>query len=551
MQSLNSNPLARACAGVHHVLVALLLGTVLQAAAEPLKTRPYPLCGYWLFGRADAAAWSNTLARIGSLGADTVIQFGVRLSRKSAEDLRAHPLFSRCPFADAEANIPPRHLYTFETQERFGPALLADPSRDRFIDLGDSLVWRLVLQAPAGSQAPSNAPPVYDIVYLSGRKNDSVAALLNAASARGAHVYAGLPCAPTDPRYPWDPDLAALPVLEELTRRILADYAERYRAQPSFAGVYQSQETPVSKNCLPRVLAVYRSQHALVRSLLPGKAILVSPYWDARKNNLNGTDLASVRAGIRLLARQNVDIIAPQDSRGTGKVGLFWPDQAAAPVDSRLEPAVGPAAYGDAYHATTTDLYRTAREALDEAAAQEGLRVALWANIEAFEPGRKESGSSSIQRTTHERLDQAIMFAGIHPSKLICFMWDNYFTTRGKQALSLGDELAACERRPIVVQVLPLKAAGVTGLLVRGYHMEDTRAEIAFADVKGQQQTVSLPVEGLPHSVRPDVAYPLPARLQTAWVTFDTARLSDASRAELTLIRERARSFHPYRFTRE
>jgi hypothetical protein len=520
-----------------------------QAGRIGAATTKYPLSGYWLYGRPDEAAWQITLERISRLGADTVIQFGSRPMLKTAEQIRTHPLISQCRFDGGTGN-PPRRIYLFETQEDFGAALLALSGVDQRIELGEQIVWRLVFPATdlTKSATASAERPTYDLFYITGRKKDSVRDLLAVAKAHSCRVFIGMPCATPDPQYPWDPDVGSLSALEELTRRVLKDYAERHGSQPAFAGLYQSLETPVSKTCLTKVLAVYRLQHAVVRAILPGKQILISPYWDARKKNPNGTDIAGIKAGIRLLAQQNVDIIAPQDSRGTGKVGLFWPHQTSEPVDARLEPAVGKLTYGEAYVGNTTDFYRAARESLDDVASREGLRVALWANIEAFEPSPSGDSSTGIRRTQQERLEQAIMFASIYPSHLVSFMWDDFFTSRAEQTQSLGEEIGSVARRPLIVNVQFNRFGSGPNLVVWGYDLEGAEAEISFKDSSGRTKNLKAALTELPAAARKSIAHPLPVRLQSAGLAFDLDQPARGSSIAISATRQELRCFHPYMF---
>jgi len=269
-----------------------------------------------------------------------------------------------------------------------------------------------------------------------------------------------------------------MPTFLTFTKRILSDYAQRFRDSSAFVGVYQSLETPVAEKPLKAVLSCYRQQHALVRNALPGKLIMVSPYWDARKRCPTGVNIASVRAGIGHIARTDVDIIAPQDSRGTGKVGLFWKRQRGDAVAAGLRcvDGVGDATYAEAYHASTRSFYRAAREAVDALSAT-GLKVQLWANLEAFAPGKGIpcGNFTTSQRTTKERLDRQIMMAGVYPEKLISYMWDSYYTCRAGHPETLADAIAVDHGRPILARA---RRYG-DRLVVLGYHLVEARLEVS------------------------------------------------------------------------
>ncbi|MCC7492831.1 MAG: hypothetical protein IT204_10805 [Fimbriimonadaceae bacterium] len=502
-------------------MTAWLLTTLLALAPAP-----YPVSGYWLFGRPTAAEWEAAVARITALGADTVLQFGPRLVRRTPDELRAHAVFGRWALDPATVAGGVRRIYTYESHEAFGPALLTGPADQRLED-GERLVWRLQVPVPAGAGQ-------VDLVYVAGRRQDSVTLLLQALGPRRGQAYLGMPCAPVDPQYPWDPDHTALPLLEDFTRRVLRDWAQRHAAQAAFAGVYQSLETPASERCLPRVLETYRRQHAVVREVLPGKAVVISPYWDVRRGRPTGTTVAAVQTGIALLATCDVDVIAPQDSRGTGKVGLHWPHEAAQPVDPRLHPAVGAVTYGAAYQANTRELYRAARAAVDAANAQRGRPLALWANLEAFEPARQDG--PEIGRTTRERLDRAVVLAGLAPDKLISFMWDPWFTARAGAPQSLAEELEASAPRPLLVAAR--RTLQPAGLVVWGYQLDDTT--VTLQAVPGAPATVAL--QDLPPGVDAPVAHPLPARLQTRWLPY---AWDGGGRLELLARRGGESSAHP------
>ena len=469
------------------------------AAAEPLH--PYAVTGYWLFGRSSAEEWRDVLTKVHNVGGDTVIQFGPRLRRVSVEDFSEIETFAGCRVdgrslldslaADLDAAHAPgklRHVYTYVCHEDFGNALLVRPGLDRRFEVDGQVFWRLVLPTanPRDRSHDPGGRESYDAIFVAGRRADSVAILLDEAGKLGMQVFVGMPAAPMHPDYPWDVWSSALPVFLEFAQRVLEDYARRFAPRESFTGVYQSVELPVAERTLQTVLTCYREQHALVRRAMPGKRILVSPYWDARKNRPTGVTPESVRAGIKLIARCDVDIIAPQDSRGTGKVGLFWPRQLDEPVDPRLQPVAGVdnLTYGEAYHANTREFLRMARRGLDQLAKEEGLRVELWVNLEAFEPG---SGLpcgvfTTSQRTTKERLDKAAMFAGRYPAKLISFMWDGYYTCKAGSGRTLAEEIAADSRRPIVVDAVPARRGGKQGLRICGYNLADAKIEVTVSN---------------------------------------------------------------------
>lgn len=535
--------------------VPILLAQALGAAES---SHPYAITGYWLFGRGSAEEWREVLTKIHDLGADTVVQFGPRLRRVSVDDLHRQKAFSggrpggRALVESARADVEAvggtgklRHVYTYACSEDFGDALAVRPRVDTRVVVGGRVFWRLVLPAsePGDRKRDLRDEREYDLVLIAGRQRDSVEMLLDEAGKLGMQVFAGMPAAPAHPKYPWDPWRAAMPIFLELAKRVFEDYAQRFAACRSFAGVYQSLEMPVAERTLNAVLGCYRAQHALVRQALPGKQILVSPYWDARKKRPTGVTPASVREGIKLIARCDVDIIAPQDSRGTGKVGLFWPHQMDEPVDPRLAPVTGVRGltYGDAYHASTRELFRMARLGLDELAEQEGIKVDLWANIEAFEPGKGIPCGvfTTSQRTTKERLDRAIMSAGPYPSKLISYMWDSYYTCRAGRAAPLGDEIAEDCRRPIVVEALRSQRNRRSGLMVQGYNIADGEAEVVV-----QEETIARvsATEGRANADlgRDNVRYP--DRLQVVWVPLP----EHSGRLAVTVRGPGGRCHHPF-----
>ncbi len=487
---------------------------------------PYAVSGYWLYSRHDAESWRRALTRVRRVGADTVIQFGPRLRRTTLDAVRKHPAWAgrRELFALQAAGLNPKRLrrvFVFQSWEDYGDALVVRPGVDVRVERGDRVMWRLAFPAanPSDRTVDLTRAAAYDLVFVAGRRKDSVAMLLAEADQLGMRVFVGMPAAPRHPKYPWDPWGAAMPTFLEFADRVLESYARRFGALHSFAGVYQSLETPITG--LRGVFACYRAQHARVRRILPDRKILVSPYWDARKRRRTGAPPERAKKGVQAIARCDVDIIAPQDSRGTGKVGLFWPHEADQPADKRLQPVPGVKGltYGQAYYGSTRDYFRAVREGLDELAAKEGIRVELWANLEAFEPGKGVPCGSfrTTQRTTKERLDQAVMFAGPYPSKLISYMWDSYYTCRAGREKPLGEEIEADWRRPIIVDAFRSRRRGRLGLTVLGYNLAHAALEISAG--AGAVVSVRVAEEDADLSFGSERAR-YPARLQQVWAPY-------------------------------
>src|SRR5262245_41998088 len=127
--------------------------------------------------------------------------------------------------------------------------------------------------------------------------------------------------------------------------------------------------------------------------------------------------MADVKTGFKRLARLGVDVIAPQDGRGTGKAALYWPYEAGSKVTA-VDPNlatygnVGDTTFGERFNASTRELFAAVGAARDELKAEEGIQVALWANVEAFELfGDDNCGlGAPIDRTDKWRIDRALTF---------------------------------------------------------------------------------------------------------------------------------------------
>ena len=499
---------------------------------------PYPISGYWMYGRLGECAWRDALEEVHRLGAETVIQFGPYPQRREPGDLAGDATFSTCTdngdscfdaalFAlqAAHPDNSIRHLYTLSTGEDFGDELIVCPGFGERIEVGDQVFWRLLLRAndAADDSCDFATAHEYDLLLVAGTADDSVAALLAEAEVMGMQVYVGIPSATPNPSYGWEVWSEAEDLCLELVDRVAADYAARHGGLSSFAGVYQSFELQVADPTVGSVLDWYEASNQRIHQRLPGRAILASPYMDLRAQDPNGVTLDSLAEGFKDIARTDMDVIAPQDGRGTGKIGLYWPFEEGSAVDPRLEPAVGAVTYGTAYRGNTRDAYDVVSAAADELIG-EGIAVDLWVNVEAFEPGEGEDCGyyGEIPRTQKERLDQALTFEGASGARLISFMWDAYYTCTGDSATTLGEDVAADHGRPIVSQAFAWESGGTPGLVIRGYGITGGDVGLTWYDGAWVVQSATVSTsQGWenPGFGAGDPAFP--DRLEEVWLPFD------------------------------
>lgn len=502
---------------------------------------PYAVTGYWLVPTVNPCTWRRQLEAIHKVGGDTVIRLGTGLQPRPVDDegrvlTRDHEVdrrYEACEedglscVAAAERDLRKANpnnrvtwTYVYRTDERFGPGLFRCPSMERSIVVGRHVFYRLI--APEdGSDDPGcdfTKPRNYHIILIAAAAEDSLTRLLDLADRFHMRVFPALPLAPRDPIQPTRADPDHIGTLTTLTRRILQDYGVRLRDRDSLGGVYQPFELQMREMRFDGgdddhpTLKVYAGQHEIVEQELPGKPILVSPYLDARKKVSFGATPRQVAEGFKALARTGVGIIAPQDGRGTGKVGLFWSDERDQPVDRRLVPVVGDTTYGEAYHGSTRDYYRAMAQAREEMVAQ-GHRVELWANVEAFEPeGDTPCGNQGSRGATDKkRLDTAITLTGRYVSKVISYMWSDFFTCGSP---SLADQIAADWDRPVPVDGIRKARDIQDGLEVRGYNLGSTKISLTW---EGKDTPTVLDVAAVGwHDPAP--APGLPAGTQTVWV---------------------------------
>jgi hypothetical protein len=164
-------------------------------------------------------------------------------------------------------------------------------------------------------------------------------------------------------------------------------------------------------------------------------------------------------SGIAAIAAQPfIDIVAPQEGRGTGKSACYWPHEAnLAVVDvdpnlARYQHIDGTRSFNDQFYASTAQLYHAARLEVDKANVQRAVPLQLWMNLEAFESTALNSCDGDTDRTNKTRVDRSLMFGAGHVDRVVSFMWDPYFTCapHGYDNVSLGDSIVRDMRRPIM-----------------------------------------------------------------------------------------------------
>ncbi|MEO3809326.1 DUF4434 domain-containing protein [Sphaerisporangium sp. B11E5] len=497
---------------------------------------PYAVTGYWLVPTTDHCTWRSQLQAIHRVGGDTVVRLGFGLQARPVDDdgrvldmtgEEPDPRYEKCrengmtcvqaAESALKAANPGNRItwtYVYRTDEAFGPGVFRCPQMEHTVTVGEDVFYR-ILAPDDGTDDPTcdftSKGKGYHLILVDGAREDSLSEILGLADRFAMKVFPALPVAPRDRVEPTKADPRHIGTLTTLTRRVLQDYGDRFKDRASLGGVYQPFELQIRDWPDPSVVAtlrVYAEQHDIVQQELPGKPIMVSPYLDARRKKEFTSTPEQVRKGFMALARTGVGIVAPQDSRGTGKVGLFWPNLNSLPVDERLRPVVGDTTYRDAYYGSTRDYYRAMAEALAELRA-EGEDLQLWANVEAFEPegdGACEPGGKR-GATTKERLDEAVAFVGPYVSKIISYKWSSFFTCGTP---TLADQVAADWDRPIPIQALAAGRGIQQGVEVRGYnladgvvsltwHGNDTPRTVDSATVGWTDRT---PIAGLPPAVQ-------------------------------------------------
>ncbi|MDP4500461.1 DUF4434 domain-containing protein [Nonomuraea turcica] len=519
---------------------------------ETKERAPYAVTGYWIMPKSNPCTWRTQLKEIHDVGGDTIIRIGYGLQFRPVSDDgeiltrdgELDSLYKPCEEDGltcrdaAERDLRKAHpdsrigrTYVYRTDESFSENVFRCPEMEHSIQAGNRTYFRIITQPDGSDDATcdfSSKGRSYDLILVAGSSKDSLTQLLDLGDQFGIRIFPALPLAPRDPNTPIRAYKHHLGALTTLTRRILQDYGDRFADRDSLGGVYQPFEVQMSATLASNpTLEVYADQHTIVEQELPGKPILISPYMDARRRVGFGQTPKQVAEAFKELAKTGVGIIAPQDSRGTGKVGLFWPDERDTEVDERLRPVVGESTYGTAYHGSTRDYYREMALAREEM-IQAGYQVQLWANVEAFEPSGEQpcTPQGTRGKTDKKRLDQAVTMAGRYVQKVVSYMWSDFMTC-GQP--SLEEEITSDWQRPIAVDAIRRARDIQDGVEVRGYNFKDGTITIQWSG--GTKDLVVSAVGWLDENPLEE----LPEGMSTAWVPFDWAQVPAGEWVRITV----------------
>lgn len=469
--------------------------------------------GFFTFYTTDMCQALSTMQGVHDSGGDTLITFGYRLEMRDLDEsdriLTAdEAVDSRFDCVDegvscvakaredlGDAEI--RRVLTYSGSERFGSEMLACDGLDEEIVSGGSRFQRVLL--PVGGEGCRAAQ--YDLVLIAngalGGHND-VATVLVAAEAFDIDFRLGLPRPGQNAEQPWLIDTSYLDTMTRFTERTVKDWEARYSDLESYGGLYQSSEMPMKGNdAWDAQFELYDAQHGVVAENAPGSSILVSPYIDARPH------MGSPVEAVELFTQRLVDsadgahvILAPQDGRGTGKGGVYFPDQTDDIVLERLQDVVGGAmTYNMAFGGTTSHDYYAA--ALESGKAAGGDTFELWANIELMEPAPLPGEPICIPGVNRGQADSAriatqISVAGDTVTKLIGYDWDNAMLCEVPGKDTLAEQLAADEGRPVPTGVT--LEPGSTALMT-GYQLDGVTGAVTWTGSDGSEQSVEITPE--------------------------------------------------------
>jgi hypothetical protein len=469
-----------------------------------------------MYSRGSAAEWDTALSSLRAQGGSLVLAFGnapVRVDNMSAA--RTDPRFADCVLPGGEhcldvtlAAIAARGakvgvVLTLAVETQYSPAIMTPcagavpavgelhlPPLDNatrmneywvaVLPRNDSAVAAAATAADGATAAVDEEGEhghgdtcslrvggVVDVVMMvlpnamyTPSPADALRTRVEAAARNGVELLLPMVALPARSDAPWSVDNVALPAFLQLASREARDTTTRFHGaeRRAIRGVYQSHEMVLANTSgWLTEYGYYDATARAVHSVDPTLAVVVSPYWIVNRDDPSAQSPQDTVAGIAALARTDLDAVAPQEGRGTGKCGCFTADEAShriADVDpnlARYSNINATATFAEQFSASTTQLYAGARTAVDAANAErgDGRNVELWMNLEAFEqthvnPCDVLSGTDRTNASRVVRSWELVKNSTASIDKLISYMWDPFFTCVPKgYNSSLHEELLA------------------------------------------------------------------------------------------------------------
>jgi hypothetical protein len=475
-------------------LVLAILVSMTVPLAEPravaAEAPQFPVSGFFVRASTKESVNTRKLSDIRGAGGDTVITFGSHLMPASLGSISPDCRIGTANCVQtAAAGVRLNRVFAYADASPWGAAAVTCP-RDKTISSNNKLFTLLVL--PTQGAGCDSANGAYDIVVISGGSPGTAGAtesMARAVTAQGIKFYGGMPIPAQRADLPYLPDLSYQNTFSLFTNRYLK-YHGAANDVPGLAGFYLSTEMPLSSAAIfDPVLAVYRIQNQAIRTIMPSRSAVVSPYIDARSAAAGRTTPAEAQVAVRNIALTAAGVrlsIAVQDGMGTGKGGAFFGNEANARVDQPAAAIVGAGSWGSRYLAPNRDYFVAAAHGVA------GTGATLWANMEGMAPatGANVCVANLRGQTTKARLDRQLQQMVNAPKKIISFMWDTYYTCVGT-SVPLVQRVLAGKATPLITDSVFDSASGA--ITVTGYNLSGANVELKWTAASGQVQVKTVP----------------------------------------------------------
>ncbi|KAH3755929.1 hypothetical protein Pelo_12249 [Pelomyxa schiedti] len=435
----------------------------------------YPVDASWFADRWTHDDWDAALAQFQEQGGSIVWQRGAnfRLRPGGALEIENDPDYVWCTALEQctskaileieTAGLVVGNWFTYANNEIYDDSVLLKCPMDIVIE-SSRVYHRLIVPHDTYSEdwdCSFTKGQTVDIIFTLFNGIDPHALVLEVAQERGMTVYMPQPCIPgvSD----------QLPAFYEFNSRVMQNYETRYGTNPSYAGVYQTNEAWLG-DWYQYLVDVYSVLSVQIRAF--GRQFVISPYVDVNRDQVGNASVAAQKEGFKAMARSGCDVIAVQEGRGCAKGAYFWNFQKNTPVED-VDPVLAEIVdylarierphftFDEGFSGSNQQLFKAFEDAVDELYQEEGVKTELWLNLEAFEYLRDapclpvDVGGNGmaelLDRTEKQRIDWGLTVAGARPTTIISFAWDaDYLCTDGGFAMSLSDEMKQDWDRPII-----------------------------------------------------------------------------------------------------